>query len=73
MVTDDGELSSSRMFGGTRYKYNDSICLRKNMIVTVEIEKHIHIHCGIKINIISMMNNSSVDMSSITFFLTASR
>ena len=71
MVTDDGELSSSRIFGGTRYKYNDSIYLRKNMIVTRQFE--IHIYCGIKINVISMMNDLSVDLSSITFFLTASR
>ena len=71
MVTDDGELSSSRIFGGTRYKYNDAIYLRKDTIFTREFE--IHIYCGIKINVISMMNDLSVDLSPITFFLAASR
>ena len=39
----------------------------------VQQEKHIHIYCGIRINVISMMNDSSLDSSPITFFLTPSR
>ena len=45
----------------------------KDTIVIREFEKHIHIYCGIKINVISMMNDLSVDLSPITFFLAASR
>ena len=43
----------------------------KDTIVNREFD--IHIYCGIKINVISMMNDLSVDLSPITFFLTASR
>ena len=43
----------------------------KDTIVTREFE--IHIYCGIKLDIISMINDPSVDLSPITFFLTASR
>ena len=55
--------------------------LDTNIMIQYILEKHssndnseyIYIYCGVKVNVISMMNDPSVDLNPKTFFLTASK